>query len=271
MRQRRSILVLFSLTVAGIGSVPEARSQQGFASPVVASTVHGRVVEASDSATGVLGAEVEVIVDGATAATGRAVYTDSAGRFAVRGLRLGVYALVVRSVGFRPLRLRIEVKQEDVDLGRLPLKRLAVSLAEVRINGLLRKVPARYEEIYARGARGIGVFIGREEMDRMPMADVRSVLMRVPNVRVNDRGIEFPRCTDYIGVHSGGSVVSIYIDGTRMFPPPGGGRGTSMNDVFGLVAAKDIQAIEVFKGVAQLPAEFNSNACAVVAIWTRSY
>ena len=111
----------------------------------------------------------------------------------------------------------------------------------------------------------------------MHPADIQSALMTVPSLREKNGAIFFPRCNDYIGGTTGGSVVSIYIDGTRMFPPLGKpepqelGVTSPMGRILSLVAVKDIQAIEVFKGVAQLPAEFNDNACAVIAIWTRSY
>ena len=41
--------------------------------------------------------------------------------------------------------------------------------------------------------------------------------------------------------------------------------------VLELVPPTAIQAIEVYRGVAQIPAEFLDDACAVIAIWTKSY
>jgi hypothetical protein len=35
--------------------------------------------------------------------------------------------------------------------------------------------------------------------------------------------------------------------------------------------SRSIQAIEVCPGVGQIPAEFLADACAVIAIWTKSY
>ena len=32
-----------------------------------------------------------------------------------------------------------------------------------------------------------------------------------------------------------------------------------------------VEAMEVYTGVAQIPAEFLEDACAVIVIWTRSY
>ena len=287
MLQHRRFLALLSLIVASSPVAPTARAQQGAAEPAPTYSLRGRVTEETDSAKGVRSAEIELPGEG------RSVSTDSTGRFVVRGLEPGVYAVVVRSMGYRALRHRVVVDREGIDLGRWSLARIAVSLSEVRINGTMRRVPARFEQVYARAARGFGTFIGREELDKMRPADVQSVLMTVPTARATERGIAFSRCGDYMGKNAGGSVVSVYIDGTRMYPPPGGadergtsenpftwrlsrpedqrGPGSTMTDVFGLVAVKDIQAIEVFKGVSQLPAEFNNDACAVVAIWTRSY
>ena len=102
--------------------------------------------------------------------------------------------------------------------------------------------------------------------------------MQVPTVRVNFNGIQFARCNDggNLALSPGGGKVHIYIDGLRMT-----GRITmtgvenaiaaEQREVLRLVLPTQVQAIEVYSGVARIPGEFLEDACAVIAIWTRSY
>ena len=59
--------------------------------------------------------------------------------------------------------------------------------------------------------------------------------------------------------------VQVYIDGTRVT------QSSSVTDALRLVTPRDIEAMEVYTGVARIPAEFLNDACAVIAIWTKSY
>lgn len=68
--------------------------------------------------------------------------------------------------------------------------------------------------------------------------------------------------------------VQVYIDGVRMTTYGGDDSTTLVNqvsDVLRLVHVRNIEAIEVYIGIARIPAEFLNDACAVVAIWTKSY
>ena len=50
--------------------------------------------------------------------------------------------------------------------------------------------------------------------------------------------------------------------------------GPGESDMMHTLAAVNptsIQAIEVYRGASQLPAEFLDDACAVIAIWTKAY
>ncbi len=62
--------------------------------------------------------------------------TSEAGEFAFTGLRRGVYVLVARSIGYRPLRQRVLVGELSafLDLGALQLTREARALAEVVVS-----------------------------------------------------------------------------------------------------------------------------------------
>lgn len=72
-----------------------------------------------------------------------------------------------------------------------------------------------------------------------------------------------PMTRSAAGARSPSAKIQVYIDGQL---------ATSVGTVFDAltsVHALNVHAIEVYRGVAQMPAEFLADACAVVAIWTK--
>ena len=76
--------------------------------------------------------------------------------------------------------------------------------------------------------------------------------------------------------------VQVYVDGVRMtrsgaaqVPSPNSGvvpgDEYDVEHALKIVPPTAIQAIEIYTGVAQIPADFLADACAVIAIWTKSY
>jgi outer membrane cobalamin receptor len=151
--------------------------------------------------------------------------------------------------------------EQNIELHRHPN-----ALTEVRIEGRMLKVPARFEDVYARAAHEHGTFFTRQDIDKLNPYDVQSLLSLVPTVYPNDRGVTFQRCQTGLSMGQTDKV-QVYIDGTRMTALP----GTSVSEALKLVIPRDIEAMEVYTGVARIPAEFRNDACAVIAIWTKSY
>jgi len=249
------------LCVAMFGPLAPASGQAVGAPPRpnqgAGAVLRGRITEAGDTVP-VPGAEIELV--------GTAVrhWADNHGRFAFAGVPAGSYEVRVRVIGYQPQTVRMAFEDGGVADRTIALQRLPNALTEVRIEGRMLKVPARYEEVYRRAARGWGTFINRDEIVRRNPLDVKSLLYAIPGVMVNDRGIQFQRCQDNILGMSW--PTQVYVDGVRMTAA-----GASINEALSLVPPTAIQAIEVYRGVSQIPAEFLDNACAVIAIWTRSY
>jgi hypothetical protein len=97
------------------------------------------------------------------------------------------------------------------------------------------------------------------------------LLATVSTVDFIGRSICFKRCQ--AGVERGARGrctpspnVQVYVDGVRMT------RGLGDADrVLREVLPSSVEAMEVYTGVARIPGEFSNDACAVIAIWTRSY
>jgi hypothetical protein len=245
--------------------------------------LRGRVTEAGDTV-GVPGAQVELVE------TGTLRWADKHGEFRFFGVPRGTYQLRVRLLGYQPWLAAVVLEEGGVYDRNIELRRVAFALTEVRIEGRAVKVPARFEEAYRRGARGFGTLIDRAEIERLNPVEVKSLFYRIPGVMVSDRGINFQRCESGLdGLSPAGgpakqsaAKVQVYIDGIRMTRPgplptvnPGKfGSPVDEGDaehVLRLVPPTAIQVIEVYRGVSQIPAEFLDDACAVIAIWTKSY
>jgi hypothetical protein len=62
--------------------------------------------------------------------------TNASGEFTFAALRKGVYVLVVRAIGYRPVRQRVLVGELSafLDIGTLPMTREALKLGEVVVS-----------------------------------------------------------------------------------------------------------------------------------------
>lgn len=238
----------------------------------VGAELWGRVLLAGDTLA-LPGTLVEIV--------GLAARTTSSqtGFYRFAQLAVGPQVLRVRRLGYESVSIPVELMEGEAERRDIPMMRLPATLTEVRIDGWVRKVPARFEDVYRRMTTANGKFFTREDIDREHPLDIPSLLRQVPTVRVNGGGLQFARCNEggARALSPGGGKVQIYIDGLRMT----GRTGTLRTDddaevaeqieVLRMVHPTQIQAMEVYTGVARIPGQFLEDACAVIAIWTKSY
>ncbi|MEA3246382.1 MAG: carboxypeptidase-like regulatory domain-containing protein [Gemmatimonadota bacterium] len=264
-------------TVVRVALAPAAAEAP--AAPAGSGTITGRVLRARDSLP--LG-DALVTVDG----TNLAQRTWNDGTFRIAGVPAGEHAVRVARVGYHPLVVPEVVNAGANLLDPLRLIDLPNRLNAVEIFGVRRDIPPGLEEVYRRGASGLGRFFTREDIVREHAFDVKSVFNAVPGVYWNDQGIGFSRCMGGLpsdpratgGVNGQGQPpkVQVYVDGTKVTHEATSAIDKLDNayDVIGALRTiniNSVQAIELYTGVAQIPAEFLSDACAVIAIWTRRY
>lgn len=203
----------------------------------------------------VAGAEVQVV---GTSLRGN---TDEEGRVALLAVPSGAAVLRVRRLGFAEKTIPISVIPGSTPDTRAMLLPVALDLKKVVVKSRMLK-PDRYartgkfDAFYARRAQGLGTFLTREDVDARAASRSEDLLRMVTGVRIRYRGmvpsIQFLRC---------GSV-AVYIDGFR-----------SHDGYVGYFALSplDIEAMEVYHGMASVPPEFSPrpNDCAAVVVWTR--
>ena len=224
--------------------------------------VKGRVYLSGSESTPVAQAEVTLSPDNLTQRT------DSAGYFRFRDVAVGTHAIRVRRIGFDAATLTVLVTSEQESVIGIALRVGAQLLSEVTVNGTKVMVPARLAEPYQRMAFGNGWFFSRALIDSVRPYDIKSLLPRIPGAHVNDRGVQFARCTT--GAAFGSEAhVQIYVDGTRLTNYTTRIGGFSVNDALRTVPMASIELVEVYQGITRIPAAYLDDACAVILIWTR--
>jgi hypothetical protein len=196
------------------------------------------------------------------------VTTDTSGRFVLRPRSAGSYHLRVQSIGYKSTTTpAVAVDFADELLVRIVLSPDVVLLAPLEIHArsrpLLREMTMQgFEE---RRQLGLGVAITRETIERRQASAVTDLLRMVPSVRVVQRengssDVVIPGAARQI--FGGQCRVQIYLDGRKYRWD-----ATALD----LISTWDVEAIEVFRSLAELPAEMADPEarCGAIAVWTR--
>jgi len=245
--------------------------------------VRGRILRVTDTLAIVAGVDLELLP------LMRRTRADDNGKYVLSNVPPGEYELRARHLGFeRAARRVIVVEGAELTEADVMMRESAQPLKEVVIEGRRTRVPPRFEAVYDRAARGWGkLFTGEDIRERSP-SDLKSLLATLPGVQVNDRGVTFQRCQadlnnisvalsgrtsgDQIGASRRPGNVQVYVDGHRLtFATNDPNAEADAERVLSRISPVEVEAMEVYTGVARLPPEFMSDACAAIVIWTRAY
>ena len=248
-----------------------------FGSRVAAQAITGSVRE--DSTARPLSG-VEVILEG----TGRSVMTDAGGRYLLARLPTGGHVLLFRSVGFRPLRVRVvlavpdtnEVNATLVPLGTQQLDPVEVKAMPAAPRGIGREA---FEE---RRKLGFGKFIDSAEMRRSELRRTSDLLRGIPGVNM----VRFRECTTSrtcgpteeraasgrgwrsLRARNEYCWMSVILDGSPLYqdsgsrPPPDFSRDFSV---------ASLESIEIYRSSSEVPTEYGGTSaqCGVIVLWSR--
>jgi len=185
--------------------------------------------------------------------------TDSAGRFHLDSVQPGLRLFSVRALGYRPLIWSLTLQPGQRAHGRIGLKQIeeAVLLPELTVVGE-QYVSSRMAGFYQREREGLGKYLDRAAIERRNAFATTDLLLGMAGVRVyksNDPmasgEVAFLRC----------ERIGVYVDGFRLWGDPG--------ENLSLINPADVEAMEVYRGASELPAEFMSDDCGAIVIWTR--
>ncbi len=192
--------------------------------------------------------------------TGRRTVTNKHGYFSLGALPWGIYTLDVKNLGYGERTLAVRVAGDLTQIAEIALSGEALELEGLNVTVQRRAALLDIDGLIRRMSVGFGTVLTRDVMERRPNARVTDLLREVPGVQVNTRGY-----ATTVEVRGRSCTPNVFVDGfPRMWDPSEG------LDFF---LSSEIEAVEVYKGLAEIPGEFvmpgQMNPCMAIAVWTR--
>lgn len=212
----------------------------------------GRVTDSTGA--GLMGAEITLL----HSTTVRAVTGDS-GDFRVIGIPAGTNVFNVRRIGYEAASFTAVLKSGKTHRATFKLTASAHALPTVAVSDTALQTHW-LDQFDRRKSGSRGTFFTRAEIEKKGARSGVDIVRTVPGVRV-------------VPVRGGGNaiVMSRGAGANRCVPTtfvhnqPYGG---TLDDF----TAEDIEALEVYVGISEIPPEFDKGGkgiCAVIVIWTR--
>lgn len=234
-----------------------------------------------------------LLVDPSTDAAVVNTATDSAGNFYLQ-TRDGTYQIVAIRPGYKsvtsapvPLQngeritIRVPMAENGDPVHRIGVtERLRPSAGEKSAVALDRRMVTNGFE--ARRAVGQGLQYDRTRLEKSGVATLGQFLQSVPGLQVRDAqstaSMQMTRSPTMNGIGGNGGAgpagsmatcrIGWYLDGQRIDIP---GQSDPMTDALASIPIDQLEAVEVFRGVSEMPPQFSApdQRCGVVALWMR--
>lgn len=182
--------------------------------------------------------------------------TDSAGQFAFSQVPAGVRSVEIRSIGYRPSKVGINLRPSQIIARDITLDRTVAVLGTVTVTARRRTT---WDSIGFEGRKrkGGGYFFDRRDLQGI--ADLSTALRMVPGIQ----GRSSDRAQRLVAGRGAGCFPAFIVNGVRF--AAGGSLGPEA-----MIRATDVRAIEVYMSRLSTPAEHQRYAdCAVIVIWLR--
>jgi hypothetical protein len=241
-----------------------------YAQGVHGQSIGGRVLE-RESGTPVATATIELLASGQSMAI---TETNGSGSFEIDAGRTGQFQIRVARVGYVTFEATVEIAAAGiaglilrVDPAPIPAAELAVEV-ESGVPALARV------GFYDRRTLGHGRFIERRDIEERNPRETSDLLRGLPGVRVlrsrSGTDVEF-RQSGILSLNRRPDSTCrppVFLDGLIISHPRA--LPDERYDLDSLLHG-DIEAIELYSGPAQVPAQYGgaSSACGVLLIWTR--
>lgn len=203
-------------------------------------------------------------VDAATVeVAGALARTDARGVFQLWTRDVDTVTISVRRIGYLALSALLTARGGRWDTVVVELSRSPLALAAVKVQESPTRRALDLREFEQRRAKGLGVFLTRDEIAARNAARSSDLLRTVKGVRLVR--LRDGRYGARFALHGGmrtNCAPDIWLDGQHV-------KGLEIDDV----TATDIEAMELYESLATLPMEFSRGAsaqsCGTIVIWTR--
>ena len=197
--------------------------------------------------------------------SGLSTLSDTTGRFFFERVPIGDYRLQIEHIAYAPNDAPLRVGADDLDV-LIRLAPAAIALQPIIVTAFSRRL--EHVGFYERRKRGVGTFFDRKQIDQMNIQDASDLLRRMPQLKLipQPRRGSVQQRNAMVGRRGNCRFVFV-IDGSRTLP----------DFEMDFVAAGALEGVEVYNGLAEVPASFKVNTtsvagstvCGVIAIWTR--
>lgn len=193
--------------------------------------------------------------------------TDRHGRFLFDPVAPGMHEVLVRKIGFAPVRFRLSVTAGDVWDGTITLLASAQSLPEVVVLDSTKSLrnfrPAWLTGFVDRRRIGLGNFYDRVDIEKANVNRVAYLLSRIPGIHAREMAgydqITVARCQ--VGAPSKGVL---WVDGIKMETT-----STGRFAVLGEYQPEELWGVEIYRGRGSIPPQYDDpQACLVIVLWT---
>ncbi len=194
--------------------------------------------------------------------SGLEVRSAGDGRFALNGLPTGSYIMETVAIGYQPSRTIVELRPHAPLQVSTRMERL-LTLDTVQVRAMrTRALGPRMVAFEQRRRRGLGKFLGPDELDKQFVSQTSDFFRMIPGVRVVS-GMGGDQVL-LRGDSRGYCRPLYFVDGMRLIGIEG------QTSISSYVSALDIQAIEVYVSNITAPPEFSSGftTCGSIVIWT---
>ena len=182
--------------------------------------------------------------------------SNDSGAFELGGLPAGPVTFAIRRLGFESATFSATLKAGKIHRATFPLTPSAQALAEVRVQDTTSAWLSLFE---ARRGSHRGTFIVRKDFEDKHVRIASDLLRLVPGVQVQQtrfgtqvvmtRGAGARRCIPQLYVHT-----------------------TPYSGNFDDFTPEDIEAVEVYVGISEIPPDLNTMGrpvCGAIVVWTR--
>lgn len=250
----RTLVPLLALALAGPLALPAAAQ----AVPDKTGIFRGKITDSLGIP--IPGAEISILK------TELKATANDDGLFRIENVPPGLYAVLVRAIGWKPYLFLTRMDPDQEQVGRIGLEPAPQRLPDVEVSGKKFFKPPeyemthRYDDFFHRKLVRAGTFRIRGDQYFGRATHTGDLLMMIPGVHVyfgeNGTTVEFARCS------GPNAKVAVWIDGARMMTE-------DHNQALEYIRPSNIEMIEVYRSAGQIPGEFLADSCAAIVIWTR--
>jgi hypothetical protein len=226
-------------------------------SPLAAQAAITGVIKEDSSKAKVAG--IEVIIQ----SLDKKATTDTAGRFTLAGLAHGIHIILVRGIGYQPIRLQAYLVTNDTLEVELAIRKSVVELAPLEVTA--SAVPAGLQEFEERRNFGQGDFIDWTRLRKEEFRRTSDMFRGLQGVRIAyDRNGQA-----FLSSSRGSCPMQIVLDGLAIYKSGQPGGPPSID----LWSIANLDAIEVYRGASTTPMQYTGKGagCGTVVLWTRRH